>query len=208
MLPETRPEPDPSDAPAGYGAALRDPLLLGLTGLQLCFGYMLLQSAATLPLAMEADGHGAAAYGLIMALAGLVVVVLQPPAAGPLGRRPHGVVYTAGLLVVAAGFTATLLADGMGAFASTVVIWAAGEVAVASVAGAIVADLAPVHLRGRYHGVFSMAMPVAAMLAPGLGTAIFQAAGETAHWLSVGAVGVAAAVAATALLSRGSRQPA
>ncbi len=75
-------------------------------------------------------------------------------------------------------------------------------------AGAIVADLAPVHLRGRYQGVFSMAMPVAAMLAPGLGTAVFQAAGETAHWLSVGAVGVAAAVAATALLSRGSPRPA
>jgi dipeptide/tripeptide permease len=105
---------------------------------------------------------------------------------------------------VAAGFTATLLADGMAAFAVTVVVWAAGEVAVASVAGAIVADLAPVHLRGRYQGVFFTAMPVAAMLAPGVGTAVFQAAGEAVHWLSVGAVGAVAAVAALALLSRGS----
>ena len=200
-LPETRPvvADEVAREPGGFATALRDPLLLSLCGLQLAFAFMVMQSAATLPLSMEADGLGPAAYGIVMAFAGLVVVALQPSAASALEHRPRGLVLAGGLLLVGAGFAATTAATGVAGFAATVGIWAVGEIAVACVAGAMVADLAPVALRGRYMGVFSTVSPLAAVLAPVVGTALFELAGEAVLWSACGIVGVAAAVAAVGL---------
>jgi dipeptide/tripeptide permease len=91
------------------------------------------------------------------------------------------------------------VATGAAGFAATTVVWTAGEIAVAAVSGAIVADLAPVALRGRSMGVFSTAFPLAAVVAPAGGTALFEHAGETALWAVCGVVGAAAAVAALAI---------
>jgi MFS family permease len=134
-----------------------------------------------------------------MAFAGLVVVVVQPPAAAVLERRPRGRVLAGGLALVGAGFAATLAAGSVVGFGATAAIWSVGEIAVACVAGAMVADLAPAALRGRYMGVFSSVAPLAAVLAPALGTAMLERAGETALWVACGAIGAAAALAAVAL---------
>jgi MFS family permease len=188
---------------------LRDPRLLVLTGLQLCFGFLLLQSASTLPLAMAADDLGAAAYGTVMAASGLAVVVLQPAVAGYLGRRDHALVLAVGLLLAGAGIASTGLATSLAGFAATCVAWTLGEIAIASVSGAMVADIAPVALRGRYMGVFATAFPLAGVLAPAVGTAVFEHAGEMALWGACGVLGAAAAVGAVGLsLARGSRRPA
>ena len=130
--------------PAGTPRALRDPLLLGLSALQLGFTFLIFQSAATLPLAMDADGLGPAAYGAVMAIAGLVVVVLQPPAVGVLQRRPHGAVLAGGRCWSAPASRSTAAAGSLPGFAVTVAIWTIVRVAAASVVGAKVADLAPV----------------------------------------------------------------
>ncbi len=54
-------------------------------------------------------------------------------------------------------------------YATGVVLWTLGEVSGFPVAAAIVADLAPPELRGRYQGAFSMAWGVAFTVAPVLG---------------------------------------
>jgi MFS family permease len=210
-LPETRPAAHPHDdaAAGGFATALRDPLLLAVAGLHLCFGLLLFQSASTLPLAMERDGLGPAAFGTVMAISGLAVVVGQPLAARPLARPARGLSLALGLLLAGLGFASAALAGSLAGFAVTAVVWTAGEIAIAAVVGAIVADIAPPRLRGRYMGVYATSFPLAAVVAPAAGTAIFEHAGETALWVTCGAIGAAAAVGAVLLtpaISRGSRR--
>ena len=92
---------------AGFGAALRDPLLLAVTGLHLCFGLLIMQSASTLPLAMTLDGLGPGAIGAVMAISGFVVVVGQPLAARPLARPARGLSLASGRLLSGLGFAST-----------------------------------------------------------------------------------------------------
>lgn len=49
---------------------------------------------------------------------------------------------------------------------------------------AVVAELAPVHLRGRYMGAFGFSFGLAAMLAPLVGTQVLEHLGE--RWLGAG----------------------
>ncbi len=55
--------------------------------------------------------------------------------------------------------------------ALTVVIWTIGEIAGSPVAQAYVADLAPLHLRGRYQGAWGLTFALALVFGPLVGTA-------------------------------------
>jgi dipeptide/tripeptide permease len=83
-----------------------------------------------------------------------------------------------------------------------VLIWTIGEIVYAPVASAYVADIAPVHLRGRYQGAWGLMWGLAFMLGPGLGAAFFAWNGD-AFWLFCGVLGVLSA----GLLLAGSRTP-
>jgi len=78
------------------------------------------------------------------------------------------------------------------------VVWTLGEIVVASVALAILADLAPAHLRGRYNGVYGLAWSLAGLAAPLLGTGLL-AAGKAALWVVCAGVCVAAGAGQLAL---------
>jgi MFS family permease len=61
------------------------------------------------------------------------------------------------------------------------------------VASAIVADLAPVELRGRYQGAFSMTWGLAFTLSPLLGGAVLHRFGGSVLWLCCLATGAVTA---------------
>jgi hypothetical protein len=98
-----------------------------------------------------------------MAVNGIVIVTVQPLAGRWLaGRDPS-------LIVVAA----TALAATVVGYAGAVCIWTLGEIAMAAAGAAIVAGLAPAHLRGRYLGLYGRRLiprgtgPVADLRRPG-----------------------------------------
>jgi MFS family permease len=64
----------------------------------------------------------------------------------------------------------------------TIAVWTLGEIAGATVAPAVVADLSPVDLRGLYQGVFGAAWGLAFFIGPSLGGWIFQQNGSTILW--------------------------
>jgi MFS family permease len=64
-----------------------------------------------------------------------------------------------------------------------VTVWSLGEILGAGLLGALVATIAPAHLRGRYMGVFGASFGLSSMLAPGLGTQTLEHLGEGALWL-------------------------
>jgi len=180
-VPETRPARDPSHS-TGYGQALRDLLLLGLTGSMLLGATVYMQSLVTLPLAVAADGLGPEAFGIVYAINPLVVIVSQVFVLRIIDRIAGLRILVVSTVVMGVGFGLTAFASTIPTFGLTVVVWTLGEVGFNAVGPAMVADIAPAALRGRYNGVVGMAFGASAFFGPLIGTRLFENYGEGVLW--------------------------
>ncbi len=191
-VPETRPVR--TGAPGALVDVLRDRLLLALLGCTLAQAAAYLQAFVTLPLVFGADGLGPQTYGLAIGLNGVLIIVLQPLLLGVLGRRGRGPLLLTALVLQGAGFGLTAFADGLAGHLLAITVWTVGEVLSAGQLSALVATLAPVHLRGRYQGVFGASFGLAGLLAPLLGTQCLARLGEGALWGGTALLSVLAGV--------------
>ncbi|MEV4219804.1 MFS transporter [Nonomuraea sp. NPDC049725] len=197
-IPETRPAERESSG--GFGMVLRDRLMVAFTLVTLGNALVYAQTYTTLPMAMtELTGLTTGQFGLAMALNGVLIVIVQPLVSGWLGRLDPARTLALGLAVMGVGFALTSFVTTTFWLAVTIVVWTAGEIVTAGIAGAIVARLAPAHLRGRYSGLFGFAWSAAAVLAPLLGSWLLEAGGQAALWFTVGGIGLVSAVAMLAL---------
>jgi len=171
---------------------LGDPLMIAYLALSLCYCFVYLQAYTTLPLAMHLQGLSPQEYGLAMAVNGIVIVALQPLVSGWLGRHDHCAVLAVGFVIVGLGFGLTALAGSVEAYAATVVVWTLGEIVTAGLGAAIVADLAPASMRGRYSGAYGAVWSAAYLLGP-LGGTRLLALGAGVLWLCCGLLAAAAA---------------
>jgi len=185
-VPETRPtelEQRPSPPVVErLKAVWAEPVLLSFTGLALLFGTIYAQGHVTLPVEMRAHGLSPEQYGLVVALNGALIVVLGLPASNAAPRWPRfGAMAIAGLLL-GVGFGLPAIVTSLGGYALSVAIWTLGEIIGATLAPALVADLAPVDKRGLYQGVFGAAWGLSFLTGPVLGGLIYQRRGPTALW--------------------------
>lgn len=199
-LPETRPLGHDEER-GGYRAALSDALLVALSAAAFVSGVVYLQSFVTLPLVMSIHGLGPSAYGLAYVVNPVAVIVLQPITIRWLARQRLVLVFAGGSVMLGLGFFLTLFARSIPAYAATVLVWTLGEIAFNAVGPALVADLAPVHLRGRYNGVFGTSFGAAALVAPIIGTLTLEHLGE--GWLWSGCMLASVAAGGVILLLSG-----
>lgn len=198
-LPSAPARPVPSARhPGGFADVLRDRVMTGY--LLVVLGQMVVyeQGFTTLPIAMHAAGLPPRGYGLVMALNGAMITVIQPLASGWLGHRDQGMVIAAGNVLLGAGFAATFLASSVPGYGAAVSIWTLGEIATVSAGATVAAGLAPPHLRGRYLGLYGAACSLGALLAPLMGTQLLTA-GAPVLGLSCGAIAGVAALGQLAL---------
>jgi len=184
----------------GLTAVLRDRVFIAFVAVFFLMLLVLQQYNTTQPMAMAHDGLTAAEVGYISAINGVLIVALQLPLVRWLERYPVAQVIAASGLVIGIGMAVPLLGGSVGIFALSVTIWTIGEIGCTPTSSAVVARLAPSHLRGRYQGVYQFAWSGSAVLAPLAGGAAFTAFGGTPVWL--GCV-VLAAISAVALLRLG-----
>ncbi len=180
-LPETRPAGHDQEH-GGYRTALSDGLLVALAASAFVSGLVYLQSFVTLPLVMSIHGLGPSAYGLAYVINPIAVIVLQPVTIRWLAKQRLVLVFGGGSVLLGLGFFLTLFARSIPAYAATVLVWTLGEIAFNAVGPALVADLAPIHLRGRYNGVFGTSFGAAALVAPIIGTLTLEHLGEGYLW--------------------------
>jgi MFS family permease len=180
------------------GGFASDPVMIAFLALSLCYCFVYLQAYTSLPLAMRLHGLSPQQYGLAMAVNGILIVALQPLAGGWLGRHDHTAVLAAGFVIVGLGFGLTALAGSVAAYAATVVVWTLGEIVTAGIGAAIVADLAPASMRGRYSGAYGAIWSAAYLLGP-LGGTRLLAIGAPVLWLTCGLLAAAAAAGLLAL---------
>ncbi|NUR89745.1 MAG: MFS transporter [Nonomuraea sp.] len=180
-VPETRPPAVPGQVRRALLPVLvRDRLMIAMSLLYVVYFTLFLQTFATLPLLMTADGHGPAAYGALLALNGIVIVAGQPFAVRLLaGRDPARVAAVSMLLAGVGAATGAVVHSGAG-YAASVVIWTLGQIGIAVGFGATFAAIAPADLRGRYMGLASTTWSLGAVFGPLAGTLLLDHAGRAA----------------------------
>lgn len=176
--------PDPELPPAEEGArpgryrdVLRDRLLLGVVGLNIVFvsaGYAQIELLPAF--AKNEAGVSERQIGVIFLVNTLIIVFAQLPIARLLeGRRrmPALALMTAlwaasWLIVLLAGATLETLAAAV-VFAGAGVVFGLGECFQGPTQGALVADLAPPRLRGRYMALSTISWEIGFIIGPAIG---------------------------------------
>ncbi|HUJ27701.1 MAG TPA: MFS transporter [Myxococcales bacterium] len=198
-IPETR--------PAHLVHQRRPPLLAPLTdrpfvvfvALVTMVGLLFHQAFTTLPIDLNRHGLSPRSYGFLIALNGVLIMLLQPGASRVLSRFARHRVLAAAAGLVGLGFAATGTVHSVAGYVASITVWSLGEIAMAGLAPAAVADVAPPSQRGAYQGLMQMGMGAAALLAPVLGSLVLGRFGSVALWSCCGVAGLAAAVGQLAL---------
>ncbi|MEV0798469.1 MFS transporter [Kribbella sp. NPDC050281] len=191
MVPESRPTPE-AGVPRRplLPVVLRDTVFLLMILLQIGYATIYMQGYSTLPLAMAGDGLPSSTYGLVIALSGVVIVLIQPFLGKWLVRIDRPKLLAASMLVVGLGFGIGAVVHTWWGYGLSVVVWTVGEIGFAAVIGAVFADLAPIDLRGRYMGLAGMAFGVGTVIGPLTGTNALEHFGPTVTWLGCAVLGV------------------
>jgi predicted MFS family arabinose efflux permease len=156
------------------------------------------QLFSTLPLVLHDAGTPAVAYGVLLGLSSVVIVLLEAPLAIRLRNHHASRVIAVGFALVAAGLAAlgvwpVLLGAGV-----AVALITAGEMLYKPTATAQVVDAAPDGMTGRFSSLYAAASISGMTLAPALGGAAYQ---HHPHLLYPVAAGLALAAAATTYLA-------
>lgn len=192
-LPETRPADAArrDAARMAAGAVLGDRLFLTMCLLTFGLHVVFFQAFAGLPIDMRAHGMSTAAFGGLMTINPVLVVLLQPWAGELIRDRSRLAVLSLASLLIGVGFGMNAWAGSAPAYAASIAVFTLGEILFGPAAMSLVADLAPPSLRGRYQGTFAMAFTGAFAAAPAVGGYIITAAGARWLWMLCLATGCA-----------------
>ncbi|MFJ1564908.1 MFS transporter [Streptomyces erythrochromogenes] len=161
----------------GLAAELRArPALLVLLGAILVTDVVYRQQYSTFPVFLTDHGMDPRVFGLVIALNGGVILLLELPAAVALRERPALPVIGTGLLLVGAGYAALLLGAGIAGAVTMMVLLSLGEILYKTTATAYVADEAPEHAVGRFQSLYAGISVSGVVIGPPLGGALYAAA--------------------------------
>ncbi len=193
-VPETRP------AVHGHESELRGLLRVARDGPYLSFLMLHMSSLViftqfqlALPLDMAAHGVGSQGFSWLMAFNCIGVVLLQPWLAPLLARVDAARLLAASTLLFGLGYGVNLFAHTLPLYLLGAAFWTVGEVVGFPAASALVADLAPLPLRGRYQGAFSMTWGLGMALSPVVGGQVMHRLGAPALWIGCLVLGVVVA---------------
>jgi MFS family permease len=172
---------------------LRDRVLIAVCLLTFVFSTVFFQAFVGLPIDMRAHDISASGYAGVIALNAVMIVLLQPFAGEMIRERSRPSVLAAASILLAVGFGMNAWIGSLPAYAVSVAVWTLGEILFSPASMALVADLAPTDLRGRYQGAFALAFTAAFASAPLVSG--YALANVGAYWLWTGCLIAGLAVA-------------
>jgi MFS family permease len=205
-VPETRPPIAPHEREAGFAEVVGDRVFMSFVGLTVLLAMVFGQIGVTLPVDMGLHHIGERGYGLLIAINGVLIVLLQPLVGDLISGVRGSRAMAAASLLVGIGFGMNALGGSTALYAAGITIWTLGEIVGSPVASALIAEIAPAHLRGRYQGAFTVGWGTAAFLAPLAGSFVLGHAGGRALWLGCLGTGVVCAVLHLAIAPARSRR--
>jgi MFS family permease len=152
------------------------------------------QFSLALPLDMADHGQSSQRFSVLMALNCLGVVLLQPWLTPLLRRFDPSKLLAVSAALFGIGYGVNVLAPSFPIFLAGAAFWTVGEVVGFPAVSRLVADMAPLPLRGRYQGAFSMVWGTSSMLSPILGGQLMHRFGAHVLWEVCLAAGLAVAL--------------
>ncbi|RKH32166.1 MDR family MFS transporter [Corallococcus sicarius] len=192
-VPETRVSRPAPGVRLSSAVPFRDPVFLAFSLPVLVLAIIFYQGQATLSLDLTARGMSTAAFGGVLAVNGLLIMLVQPFASRVVGRLRRSSALAGAAVLTGIGFGLHAVTEGALLAALAVGIWTLGEIVQAPVKPSVVSDLAPPELRGSYQGAFHMLGGLAAFVAPALGGWVLQHFGSRVLWGGCLLLGLAAA---------------
>ncbi|MEK7953366.1 MDR family MFS transporter [Luteolibacter soli] len=124
--------------------------------------------------ATEGAGLDERAYGLLMALNGILIVFLELPLTSFTRRFAPVRIMATGYAIIGLGMGMNALGASLPLLVSSMIIFTLGEMIALPVGNSYIAGLAPDEMRGRYQGVSSISWSSATMIGPSLGITLWQ----------------------------------
>lgn len=171
-----------SERPKSLRIALTDPWLWSYALLGLLFDTIYFQHVTVMPLDMQAHGLSPLAYGSVMAINAVQVVIISLPLTAFFNRRSPNTSLAIAALFLGVGMSVFSWWHSYPGYLVGVVIWTVGEILNYPIATAIIADISPKHLRGTYQGTFQTTRALSSVIAPALGGFALQYLGATLFW--------------------------
>ena len=199
-----KPRPVMARENSGWGHALRHmrrngPFQLAVAA-SLLIGIVFWQMSSSYGLqATEGAGLDERAYGLLMALNGILIVFLELPLTSYTKRLSPVLMMALGYAIIGLGMGMNALGASLPVLAASMIVLTAGEMIAFPVNNGYMAALAPDEMRGRYQGVISISWSVATMIGPSAGISLYQT-NPTLLWIIT--LGMSLAAAGLMLASR------
>lgn len=165
FLRETKPlaPPDstgeqPQRRQGGYWQVFRHGPFMAFCGISMLMTLIYAQMYTNFPIYLTGiSGFSTEQYGLLMTINAAMIAFLQWPITRLVADRPKTHMLALGASLYGIGFGAIALSNHLLALSFDVAIWTLGEMIAVPVGSALVAELAPERLRGRYMSVYSLA---------------------------------------------------
>ncbi|MFD7094009.1 MDR family MFS transporter [Streptomyces xanthophaeus] len=186
----------------GLGTVLRDGRFMGVVGLSFLISLIFTQGSVGLPVAMGAAGFSPGDYGMVVAVNGLLIVLLQIPVTRFIEHRDPQRLLVVSALLAGYGFALTAFAGPLWAYALTVCVWTLAEIVNSPTQMGLVVRLSPLHGRGRYQGMYNMSWAVASLVAPLMAGFMIDRYGADWLWAATGVLGTVAGAGYWLLMRR------
>src|SRR3954453_17585079 len=184
----------PAPRPAGSAPArspFRDLPMMAMLGLMFLLSVVVFQVISTFPLSLrDLYGFSEARIGVTLASNTVIIVLFEMVLIHSLARRDPLKVAGFGSFLFGAGLALLPFGSGLGYAVFTVAIWTVGEMLAFPLMTRAVAARAPEDLRGTYMGLLNFSFAAGYVVAPLVGTWVYQHLGARTLWLGCGVVGV------------------
>jgi MFS family permease len=176
---------------AGYAVVLRDRRFLAFCAMSLLPLYGFGQIWAIFPMALRtAHGVSPRSWGFLLAFYALSVAVFQYPVIRWLRRRDHLLLMAASSALIGVGLCGAVLAPWGPLTFLFVFVLGEGVVFLIPISSTVSAELAPVELRGRYMGAWTLVQMGGFALGPTFGGMAMDGLGSRGAFILVGGIGL------------------
>jgi MFS family permease len=172
------------------GSPFRDLPVMALLGMMFLLSVVVFQVSGTFPLSLrDLYGFSEARIGVTLASNTVIIVLFEMVLIHSLARRDPLKVAGFGSFLFGAGLALLPFGSGLGYAVFTVAVWTVGEMLTFPLLTSAIAARAPEETRGTYMGLLNFSFAAGFVVAPLVGTWVYQRFGPRALWLGCGVAG-------------------
>jgi predicted MFS family arabinose efflux permease len=173
------------------GSPFRDRPVMAILAMMFVLNVVTFQVVGTFPLSLrDLYGFSKGWIGITLAVNTVIIILFEMVLIHSLSRRNPVKVAGVGAFLLCGGLALLPFGSSFGYALFTVVIWTMGEMLSFPLLTSAVADRAPEATRGAYMGLLNFSIASSFVVAPLVGTWVYQNLGPRTLWLGCGAVGL------------------